>query len=218
MSPEQILNDRCFLDLWRSKRFISKLRTIIFDEAHCISQWSVDFRPEYADVGRLHWLLPGHVIFYAVSATLPCHVLDHVKVILQMRPKRTKEIRLTSDRPNIHLVTLEMLDPLNSCHDILRVFRFDGDPPPPLFMVFCNDRKETERLCQYARSHTHPEFADKLVWFHSGMSTRFWTDTIERLRLQKIWGIFCTDAAGMVCFSPVVTTVVVLFAECMLGT
>jgi superfamily II DNA helicase RecQ len=197
-SPERILNDRRFLDLWKSKQFVKKLHSIIFDEAHCISQWSGEFRPEYAEVGRLRWLLPKHVIFYAASATLPYHVLEHVKSSLHMRPERTREIRLTNDRPNIHLVTLEMLDPLSSYHDILRVFNFDGHPPPPLFMVFCNDRRETERLCQYARLHTPAELTDKLVWFHSGMSTRFRTDTIERLRQREIWGIFCTDAAGMV--------------------
>ncbi|KAH9009872.1 P-loop containing nucleoside triphosphate hydrolase protein [Lactarius hengduanensis] len=178
-SPERILTDRRFLDLWKSKRFVNKLRSVIFDEAHCISQWSGDFRPEYADMGRLRWLLPGHIVFHAASATLPRHVLDHVKSLLQMRPERTKEIRLTNDRPNIHLVTLEMLDPLNSCHDILRIFQFNGDPPPPLFMVFCNSRKETEHLCHFARSHAPAEFRDKL------------------LRLREIWGVFCTDAAGM---------------------
>ncbi|KAI9452135.1 P-loop containing nucleoside triphosphate hydrolase protein [Lactarius psammicola] len=175
-SPECILTDRRFLDLWKSKRFVKKLRSVIFDEAHCISQWSGEFRPEYADVGRLRWLLPAHVVFYGASATMPCHILDHVKALLQMRAGKTREIRLTNDRPNIHLVTLEMLDPLNSCHDILRVFNFNGDPPPPPFMVFCNDRKETERLCQFARSHAPAELIDKL---------------------RKIWGIFCTDAAGM---------------------
>ncbi|KAF8264330.1 P-loop containing nucleoside triphosphate hydrolase protein [Lactarius quietus] len=175
-SPERILNDRHFLDLWKTKTFVNKLRCIIFDEAHCISQWSGEFWPEYAEVGRLRWLLPKHVVFYGTSATLPCHVLDHVKTILHMRPESTREIRLTSDRPNIHLVTLEMLDPLSSCHDTLCVFRFDGDPPPPPFMVFCNDRKETEHLFQYACLHAPAELTDKL---------------------REIWGIFCTDTAGM---------------------
>ncbi|KAH9032208.1 P-loop containing nucleoside triphosphate hydrolase protein, partial [Lactarius hengduanensis] len=173
-SPERILNDRRFLDL----------------------QWSGDFRPDYANVGRLRWMVPARVVFYAASATMPCYVLAHVKTLLQMRSD-TREIRLTNDRPNIHLAALEMLDPLNSSHDITRVLRFDGDPPPPLFMVFCNDRKETERLCLYARSLAPVDCVDKLLWFHSGMSTDFRTKTIEKLRTAKIWGVFCTDAAGM---------------------
>ncbi len=116
----------------------------MFDKAHCISQWSGEFHPEYADVGKLRWLLPHHVVFYAASATLPSHILGHIKSILQMRPDRTREIRLSNDCPNIHLLTLEMLDPVHSYYDILQVLRFDGNPPPPPFMVFCNDRKETE--------------------------------------------------------------------------
>ncbi|KAH8980612.1 hypothetical protein EDB92DRAFT_1805669, partial [Lactarius akahatsu] len=118
-SPERILTDQHFLDLWKSKRFINKLRSVIFDEAHCISQWSGDFQPKYANVGRLHWLLPGHIIFYAASAMMPHHVLNHVKSILQMRPDRTREIQLFNNRPNIHLLTLEMLNPAHSYHNIL---------------------------------------------------------------------------------------------------
>ncbi|KAH9009777.1 P-loop containing nucleoside triphosphate hydrolase protein [Lactarius pseudohatsudake] len=196
-------SDRTFKEIesLKFRRFVNKLRSVIFDEAHCISQWSGDFRPEYADMGRLHWLLPGHIVFHAASATLPRHVLDYVKSLLQMRPERTKEIRLTNDRPNIHLVTLEMLDPLNLCHDILRIFQFNGDPPLPLFMVFCNSRKETEHLCHFARSHAPAEFRDKLVWYHSGMSARFRVDYIEKLCLREIWGVFCMDTAGMVCIS-----------------
>ncbi|KAI9466166.1 P-loop containing nucleoside triphosphate hydrolase protein [Lactarius psammicola] len=185
-SPKHVLTDRKFLELWKSTKFVKKLRSFMFDEAHCISQWSGEFRPEYADVGRLRWLLPDHVVFHAVSATLPSHILGHIR-----------EIRLSNDRPNIHLLTLEMLDPVHLCYDILQVLRFDGDPPPPLFMVFCNDRRETERLCQFARSQAPSELVDNLLWFHSGMSTKFRTETIKKLHSHEIWGIFCTDAAEM---------------------
>jgi len=44
-----------------------------------------------------------------------------------------------------------------------------------------------------------PELVNNLLWFHSGMSMRFWIETIKKLHSHEIWGIFCTDAAGMVC-------------------
>ena len=198
-SPERILKDNRFSELWKSQRFRSKLRSVIFDEAHCIAQWAGDFRPDYANVGALRWVLPDHVVYYATSATLPPHTLGSVRTTLRMKPDMSRVIRLRNDRPNVHLLTLEMQDPVHSCYDILRVLRFDGDPPPPPFMVFCNSRKETEVLCQFARSQAPPELAGKLLWFHSGMSTRFRTETIKKLQLHEIWGIFCTDAAGMVC-------------------
>jgi superfamily II DNA/RNA helicase len=125
------------------------------------------------------------------------YILAHVKTLLQMCSD-TREIRLSNDCPNIHLTTLGMLDPLNLCHDIARVPVFNGDSPPPLFMVFCNDCRETECVCLYARSLVPAGSVDKLLWFHSGMSARFRTETIEKLRTKQIWGIFCTDAAGMV--------------------
>jgi superfamily II DNA/RNA helicase len=142
-------------------------------------------------------MVPAHVVFYAALATMPHYVPVHVKKLLQMHAD-TREIRLSNNRPNIHLATLEMLDPLNSCHDLACMLSFNGDPPPPPFMVFCNDRKETERLCLFARSLAPTGSVDKLLWFHSGMSAHFRTATIKKLRTNQIWGIFCTDAAGMV--------------------
>ena len=118
-SPERILNDWRFSELWKSKSFVNKLRGVIFDEAHCISMWSGDFRPDYANVGRLRWVVPVHVVFYAASATMPDYVLADVKTLLHMRSD-TREIRLTNDRPNIHLATVELLDPLNSCPTLHR--------------------------------------------------------------------------------------------------
>ncbi|KAH8978913.1 hypothetical protein EDB86DRAFT_2815350, partial [Lactarius hatsudake] len=69
--PECVLNDQRFLEHWKLKKFVNRLRNIIFDEAHCISQWSGDFCPNYTELGRLCWLLPGHVVFYTASAMLP---------------------------------------------------------------------------------------------------------------------------------------------------
>jgi superfamily II DNA helicase RecQ len=197
-SPECILNDQRFLELWKSKKFVNKLRSFVFDEAHCIAQWSGEFRPLYAELGRLRWLLPD-AVFYVASATLPPHILNCIKETLHMRPDKTRVIRLSNDRPNIHLQVLAMLELVHSYYDILHVLRFDGDPPPPLFMVFCNDWKEMERLCQFARSQAPPHLTGKLLWFHSGMSQQFQTETIKKLHSHEIWGIFCTDAAGMVC-------------------
>jgi superfamily II DNA helicase RecQ len=53
VSPEKILSDRRFNGLWESKRFTSRLFNVSFNEGHCISQWEKQFRPEYAELGRL---------------------------------------------------------------------------------------------------------------------------------------------------------------------
>ncbi|KAH9017416.1 hypothetical protein EDB85DRAFT_2076099 [Lactarius pseudohatsudake] len=153
------------INLTTTSAFVNKLQSFIFNEAHCISQWSGDFQPDYANVGRLRWMVPARVIFYTALATMPCYVLlAHVKSLLQMCSD-TREIRLTNDHPNIHLTTLEMLDPLNLSHDITHMLRFDGDPPPPLFMILAY-------VCMLTCSLVPADSVDKL-WFHSGMSTDF---------------------------------------------
>jgi superfamily II DNA helicase RecQ len=72
---------------------------VIFDEAHCISQWGDTFRNEYAHVGKLRWFLPD-TPFYATSATLPVGVLEDVRQKLQM-PTNTAVMRRSNDRWNI---------------------------------------------------------------------------------------------------------------------
>jgi superfamily II DNA/RNA helicase len=43
-----------------------------------------------------------------------------------------------------------------------------------------------------------PHLKEKVVWFHSGMSPEFCEEVIRKLQTGEIWGIMCTDAAGMV--------------------
>lgn len=145
------------------------------------------------------WVTLSSMWHLQIIAMLLAQTLAHIKSILQMWPDRMREIHLSNDHPNIHLLTLEILEPLNLYYNILHVLRFNGNPQLPPFMVFCNDWKETERLCLFARSQVPPDLAGNWLWFHSGMSAWFQTETIRKLHSHEIWGIFCTDAAGMVC-------------------
>ncbi|KAG2130313.1 P-loop containing nucleoside triphosphate hydrolase protein [Suillus bovinus] len=98
VSPELIINDWCFNDLWRARDFTAHLFNITIDEGHCISQWGKDFRPEYSQLSKLRWLLPPHVLFHVVSATLPAHILKDVSASLNMQHENTSMIRLSNDR------------------------------------------------------------------------------------------------------------------------
>jgi hypothetical protein len=146
----------------------------------CITQWLGEFCPLYAELRRLQWILPG-VVFYAAAAMLPPHSLRHVKDTLPVQPDKTRVIWLSNDRPNIHLQVLAMLELVHSDYDILCVLRFAGDPAPPLFMVFCNDRKETEQLCQFACSQAPSscwETARVPLWYESTIPDRNYRETL----------------------------------------
>lgn len=194
-----ILRDARFQSLWKSTTFTSKLFNISIDESHCVSQWGATFRPEYAELGSLRWKLPPHVRFHAVSATLPCLILNDVRHKLKMRENATSIIRCTNDRPNVGLVVEEMKHPASSFYDLRRVLQLDQRSIPPKFMVFLNKRRESEKAVMELWKELPQPLHHKIVWFHSGMSAHFKEKTIEALQRGDIWGLICTDAAGMVC-------------------
>lgn len=81
-----------FRELLSSPDFAAKICSIVIDEAHCISQWGKDFRPEYAKLGTLRSFVPVQVPFLVTSATLPSPIHVH----------------LGTDRPNIAWFTRTM--------------------------------------------------------------------------------------------------------------
>lgn len=104
VSPEKILTDKHFDNLWANKKFLSKLFNMSIDEGHCISQWGREFRPEYANLGQLRYILPDHVHFHIVSATMPNLILSDVRKQLRMNVDTTTMIRCSNNRANIQYV------------------------------------------------------------------------------------------------------------------
>ncbi|KAI0038310.1 P-loop containing nucleoside triphosphate hydrolase protein, partial [Auriscalpium vulgare] len=73
----------------------------VVDEAHCISQWGHDFRPQYGDLGKLRAFAPTHVPILAVSATMTPLVLEEVRLKLGIDASSSFHVNLGNDRPNI---------------------------------------------------------------------------------------------------------------------
>ncbi|EGO04563.1 hypothetical protein SERLA73DRAFT_43684, partial [Serpula lacrymans var. lacrymans S7.3] len=105
------------------------------------------------------------------------------------------------DHPNIHLMVEEIQYPAKTLYDLEWVLAIDGEKPSQKFMVFSDSRKETERIVTYLQSRYPAHQQNKIVWFHSGMSAQFRQKTMDRLQKGEIWGICCTDTAGMASFS-----------------
>lgn len=70
------------------------------DEAHCVSEWGHDFRPEFARLGELRDALPG-VPVMALTATATPRVQKELMKLLKMRPGRTRTWRTSFERPNL---------------------------------------------------------------------------------------------------------------------
>ncbi|KAF8239100.1 hypothetical protein L208DRAFT_1374831 [Tricholoma matsutake] len=101
---------------------------------------------------------------------MPDLVLNNVKAKLQMWPEKTTTIHCSNDRPNIYLVE-EMKHSVKSMLDLESILHLDGKMQPPKFMVFINKRNEAQELMEKKWENLPPEL--------------------------EIWGIMCTDTAGM---------------------
>ncbi len=103
VSPERLLQSG-FLD------FLSEINIslIAIDEAHCVSQWGHDFRPEYQQLGQLHTLFPATPRL-ALTATADARTRAEIAEVLGLTdaPMYVSSF----DRPNIHLSVVEKADP-----------------------------------------------------------------------------------------------------------
>ncbi|KAF7309131.1 ATP-dependent DNA helicase RecQ [Mycena kentingensis (nom. inval.)] len=202
-SPETFMQNAEFRTLWSLPVFLRKLFGITFDEGHCITAWGgPDFRPAYKDIGALQWQLYQYPVhFHFLSATFPAAVTSEIRRLFGIRREDLAMIRLSNDRPNIYIQVVEMLSTTSKLHDLKRVLALPTsveDPArPPKFMIFANKRRECESLVQLIWAELPPEFRSKIVWFHAGMTDRFRANAMEQLRSGALWGIVCTDAAGM---------------------
>jgi superfamily II DNA helicase RecQ len=129
---------------------------------------------------------------------MPTPVLNDVMAKLMLHPEKTTIIHRSNDRPNISFVVEKMQYSAKSMLDIEHVLQLNRETPPKKFMVFVNKRRKSEVLTKKEWDNLPPYLKEKIVWFHSGMSPEFRADMIRRLQMGEIWGIMCTDAAGMV--------------------
>ncbi|KAJ3562339.1 hypothetical protein NP233_g9639 [Leucocoprinus birnbaumii] len=198
VSPERLLTDDRLKKILENKKFQARLFNVLIDEGHCVSQWGAEFCPEYADLGCLQWLFPDHAHLHVVSATMPKQILMDVKTKLQMKGVNTM-IRRSNNHKNIYLAVEEMKHPAAGLLNLWRYLALDSGVKPPKFMVFTKTRLDTERIAQELWKDLPKEKVPKetLIWFHVGMSSHFKAEAIQKLRDGNVWGLICTDAAGM---------------------
>lgn len=185
--------------LWKKANFTKRLLNFVFDEGHCISQWG-SFRTEYTHLGALRYLIPECIPFYVASATLPIPVLFDIIETLRLRLDRTEQILRSNDRPEIGLMVRGLTFPANSFRDLDFLVPSDfneGDSIPP-FLIFIDSKREAETACNTFRKRWPRGDRNKIHWFHSDLTQNEREQLLERMKSGEIFGLFCTDAFGMV--------------------
>ena len=159
------------------------VRFIAIDEAHCISQWGHDFRPEYRQLGRLREDFPD-VSLHAFTATATERVRRDIVSELQMRDPLV--LVGSFDRPNLVYRVLRRGNLHTQLTEILG--RHDGESG----IVYCSSRREVEALAEWLK-----EQGLRALPYHAGLSDDVRSRHQEAFLEERVDIIVATVAFGM---------------------
>ena len=154
---------------------------IVVDEAHCISQWGYDFRPDYLQIGKLRELVDAPVI--AVTATATPRVAEDIMERLMFRQKCM--IKSGFERPNLSYIVRQCDDKLGQLLNICNGVEGTG-------IVYVRSRKKTEELAAFLAAN-----GISSSFYHAGLGQQSRTDRQEQWKSGKIRVVVCTNAFGM---------------------
>lgn len=173
ISPERLLSE---LDEWSPAMNIS---LFAIDEAHCISQWGHDFRPEYTQLAVLKQRFPK-VPLLALTATADRLTRNDIREQLKIPDAR---MFITSfDRPNI---SLSVLKEVSGRQKIKVIAHFIENHLGQSGIIYCLSRKNTEVMARKLQS-----VGIQAAAFHAGLSTQ------EKMRIQRG---FINDDIPVIC-------------------
>ena len=176
ISPER-LNTRLF----KSYLEVLNICFIVIDEAHCISHWGYDFRPDYLQIGKIREVVDAPVI--ALTATATPEVADDIMEKLGFKEKTL--LKSGFERPNLSYIVRKCEDKMgqmiNICNGV-----------PGTGIVYVRSRKKTEEL---AAALTAVGISSS--FYHAGLRHE------QRMKRQEDWKsgktrvMVCTNAFGM---------------------
>lgn len=178
IAPERLLSDA----------FIERLQDIpialfAIDEAHCISQWGHDFRPEYSKLGRLRTIFPN-IPLIGLTATAEPHTRQDI--IKRLGLKNAKCFISSFDRPNIKYSVLEKNKPF------LQLLRFLEKKQAESGIVYCLSRKRVEDIAERLNNEGY-----NAASYHAGLADARRQQVQEDFLRDNIRIVVATVAFGM---------------------
>lgn len=179
VAPERLLTDRCIQLLERGR-----IALFAIDEAHCVSQWGHDFRPEYLGLSMLHERWPD-VPRIALTATATQATRREIAERLALGEAR--QFVASFDRPNIRYHIVEKSDVRRQLLTLLRQ-EHDGDAG----IVYCLSRNKVEETAEYLRANG----IDALP-YHAGLGSALRAQNQSRFLREDGVVMVATIAFGM---------------------
>ena len=178
VSPEKLLSEG-FL------QFLTRVNISLFaiDEAHCISSWGHDFRPEYTQLGTLRQHFPAVPI---IALTATADRLTKRDIITQLNLREPKVFLSSFDRPNINLLVRPGQDRIGQILDYL------GRHPHDAGIIYCLSRKSCEMVAQKLQQK-----GIKAGFYHAGLTPNQRASVQEAFLQDDLQVIVATIAFGM---------------------
>jgi ATP-dependent DNA helicase RecQ len=178
VSPERLLGNGTLDRLSRLQ-----IALIAIDEAHCVSQWGHEFRPEYRELACLTEHFPG---VPRVALTATADPRTRADILKALRMDQAEVFVASFHRSNLHLAAAPKLGETAQLLDLL------ARHPGECGIVYCGSRAKTERTAQKLRDKSIPAIA-----FHAGLEPAHKREALARFRSGEPLVIVATIAFGM---------------------
>lgn len=180
ISPEKLLAEANYL--------LRDMHISLFaiDEAHCISQWGHDFRPEYAQMGILHQQFP-HVPIIALTAT--ADKITREDIIGQLHLNHPRTFISSFDRPNLSLTVKRGYQQKEKSKTILD---FIARHPGESGIIYCMSRSKTESVAQMLQKQ-----GIRTSVYHAGLSPSLRDKAQDDFINDRVQVVCATIAFGM---------------------